>query len=77
MTVTQVDIDDAVLAAAMRLMGTTTKKDTVNGALREYVQRLERLRAAEDLAERGARGEFDEAAAAHAAARRALRGAAE
>jgi Arc/MetJ family transcription regulator len=73
MTVTQVDIDDSILAAAMRLMGTTTKKDTVNGALREYVQRLERLKAAERLAERGARGEFDEAAAAHAAARQALR----
>ncbi|NMO32471.1 type II toxin-antitoxin system VapB family antitoxin [Streptomyces sp. GMY01] len=76
MSVTQIDLDDAALAAAMRLMGTTTKKDTVNTALREYVRRTERLRAAEALAERGARGEFDEAAEAHAAVRRARRAAA-
>ncbi len=57
MTVTQIDLDDETLAAAMRLMGVTTKKETVNRALREYVQRVERLRAAEALAERGARGE--------------------
>ncbi|MFF9410083.1 type II toxin-antitoxin system VapB family antitoxin [Streptomyces anandii] len=75
MTVTQIDLDDETLAAAMRLMGVTTKKETVNRALREYVQRVERLKAAEALAERGARGEFDQAAEAHAAAKRA-RGAA-
>lgn len=76
MTVTQIDLDDEALAAAMRLMGTTTKKETVNTALREYVQRVERLKAAEALAERGARGEFDDAAEAHAAAKRARRAAA-
>lgn len=70
MTVTQIDLDDETLAAAMRLMGTTTKKETVNTALREYVRRVERLRAAEALAERGGRGEFDAAAQAHAAAKR-------
>ncbi|WP_200797426.1 type II toxin-antitoxin system VapB family antitoxin [Streptoalloteichus hindustanus] len=36
------DIDDNLLAEAMRLMGTTTKKDTVNGALANYVARLRR-----------------------------------
>lgn len=71
MSITQIDLDDDALTAAMRLMGTTTKKETVNNALREYVARLERLQAAEQLAARGARGEFDEAAQAHAAARRA------
>jgi Arc/MetJ family transcription regulator len=76
MTVTQIDLDDETLAAAMRLMGATTKKETVNRALREYVQRVERIKAAEALAERGARGEFDEAAEAHAATRRARRAAA-
>ncbi|MGW4272312.1 type II toxin-antitoxin system VapB family antitoxin [Streptomyces seoulensis] len=76
MSVTQIDLDDAALAAAMRLMGTTTKKDTVNTALREYVRRIERLQAAEALAQRGARGEFDAAAETHAAARRARRAAA-
>ncbi|GAA1220025.1 hypothetical protein GCM10009665_07580 [Kitasatospora nipponensis] len=73
MTVTQIDIDDEALAAAMRLMGATTKKETVNTALREYAERITRLEAAEDLAARGARGEFDAAPAAHAAAKRARR----
>lgn len=76
-SVTQIDLDDDVLTAAMRLMGTTTKKDTVNNALREYVARIERLQAAERLAARGAAGEFDAAAAAHTAARLARRGQAE
>ncbi|GAA3017503.1 hypothetical protein GCM10020229_30870 [Kitasatospora albolonga] len=76
MSVTQIDIDDEALAAAMQLMGTTTKKDTVNTALREYTQRIRRLEAAERLAARGARGEFDEAATAHAAGKRARREAA-
>lgn len=73
MSVTQIDLDDDALTAAMRLMGTTTKKETVNNALREYVARIERLQAAERLAARGAAGEFDEAAA-YTAARDALRG---
>ncbi|MCX4747230.1 type II toxin-antitoxin system VapB family antitoxin [Kitasatospora sp. NBC_01287] len=71
MSVTQIDIDDEALATAMRLMGSSTKKETVNTALREYVQRIARLEAAEKLAARGADGEFDAAAAAHAAAKRA------
>ncbi|WP_035846580.1 type II toxin-antitoxin system VapB family antitoxin [Kitasatospora azatica] len=73
MSITQIDIDDEALATAMRLMGTTTKKETVNTALREYVERIRRLEAAERLAARGARGEFDAAAAAHSAAKRARR----
>ncbi|MGW0705173.1 type II toxin-antitoxin system VapB family antitoxin [Streptomyces sp. NPDC002643] len=75
MTVTQIDLDDEALAEAMRLMGATTKKDTVNTALRDYVARVKRLEAAEKLAARGARGEFDAAAAAHEAAKRARRAA--
>lgn len=74
MTVTQIDLDDQALTEAMRLMGSTTKKETVNAALREYVARVRRLEAAEELAARGARGEFDEAAEAHAAAKAALKG---
>ncbi|WP_351232028.1 type II toxin-antitoxin system VapB family antitoxin [Streptomyces sp. NPDC002133] len=77
MSVTQIDLDDDVLAAAMRLMGASTKKETVNTALREYVRRVERLQAAEALAARGARGEFDDAAAAHQAAKKARKTAAE
>ena len=71
MSVTQIDLDDEALAEAMRLMGSTTKKDTVNAALRDYVARIKRLEAAEKLAARGERGEFEAAAAAHDAAKRA------
>lgn len=71
MSVTQVDLDDEALAKAMRLMETTTKKDTVNTALREYVERMERLKAAEWLYEQGRRGVFDAAAEAHQAAKQA------
>lgn len=53
MAVTQVDLDDEALAEAMRLMGVSTKKETVNGALRDYVARIKRLEAAEKLAARG------------------------
>ncbi|MET7615624.1 type II toxin-antitoxin system VapB family antitoxin [Streptomyces sp. NPDC005408] len=75
MSVTQIDLDDEALAEAMRLMGVTTKKETVNTALRDYVARIRRLEAAEKLAERGERGEFEEAAAAYDAAKRARRAA--
>jgi Arc/MetJ family transcription regulator len=71
MSVTQVDVDDEALAEAMRLMGTSTKKDTINTALREYASRLRRLEAAEKLAARASRGEFDDAAEAHDAAKAA------
>lgn len=73
MTATQIDLDETALADAMRLMGAATKKETVNTALREYVRRTQRLQAAQRLAERGAQGEFDEAAAAHKAAKQAWR----
>ncbi|MFI7132897.1 type II toxin-antitoxin system VapB family antitoxin [Nonomuraea sp. NPDC050153] len=71
MSVTQIDIDDNALKEAMRMMGTTTKKETVNLALREYVARVKRIEALEKLATRAQRGEFDEASAARQAARAA------
>ncbi|MDP4500725.1 type II toxin-antitoxin system VapB family antitoxin [Nonomuraea turcica] len=71
MSVTQIDIDDDVLKEAMRMMGTTTKKETVNLALREYVARVRRIEASEKLAARAQRGEFDDASAARDAARAA------
>ncbi|WP_159767250.1 type II toxin-antitoxin system VapB family antitoxin [Streptomyces sp. HM190] len=73
MSVTQIDLDDEALAEAMRLMGATTKKETVNAALRDYVARIKRLEAAEKLAARGERGEFEQAAAAHEVEKRARR----
>ncbi len=72
-SVTQIDLDDEALAEAMRLMGATTKKETVNAALRDYVARIKRLEAAEKLAARGERGEFEQAAAAREAEKRARR----
>lgn len=45
MSATQIDIDDEALAEAMRLSGARTKKETVNLALREYVERQRRAEA--------------------------------
>jgi Arc/MetJ family transcription regulator len=59
MSVTNVDLDDEALAAAAAIFGTSTKRDTINTALREAVRRHNRRAAAERLAERGARGEFE------------------
>ncbi|WNZ11628.1 type II toxin-antitoxin system VapB family antitoxin [Streptomyces sp. 11x1] len=75
MSVTQIDLDDEALAEAMRLMGATTKKETVNAALRDYVARIKRLEAAEKLAARGARGEFEQASSARDAQKRVRRAA--
>ena len=71
MSVTQVDLDDEALAEAMRLLGTKTKKETVNTALREVVARLRRMEAFDNLLAMGMRGDFDQAAAAHTAAKKA------
>jgi Arc/MetJ family transcription regulator len=47
MSLTQVDIDDEALREAMRLSGASTKKETVNLALREYAARHRRIAALE------------------------------
>jgi len=60
MTKTPVEIDDEALAAAAQVLGTRTKKDTVNAALREVSQRLLRLRALEQLGAMADQGQFDE-----------------
>jgi Arc/MetJ family transcription regulator len=57
-----VDVDEDALAEAAGLLGTRTKKDTVNTALRETAQRLRRARALDRLAELGRSGAFDELA---------------
>lgn len=52
MTTTQINLDDASLAAAAEVLGTKTKVDTVNSALRavvrQYRQRQMLERAAQD-----------------------------
>ncbi|MCO8273273.1 type II toxin-antitoxin system VapB family antitoxin [Actinoplanes sp. TRM 88003] len=45
MGVTQIDLDDEALAEAMRLSGASSKKETVNLALREYAARHRRIAA--------------------------------
>lgn len=60
MTKVLIDIDDEALAKAAELLGTKTKKDTVNVALRETVQRLDRAYALARLREMGEAGVFDE-----------------
>ena len=42
---TIIDVDDVLLDAAQAELGTTTKKDTVNGALRYVAERSARARA--------------------------------
>jgi Arc/MetJ family transcription regulator len=57
--VTQIDIDDEALAEAMRLSGKSTKKDTVNLALREYAARHRRIAALEHYAAAAQRWDYD------------------
>ena len=47
MSVTSLNIDEAALAAVLRLSGLRTKRDAVNLALREYAERHERIAALE------------------------------
>jgi Arc/MetJ family transcription regulator len=60
MVKTPIEIDTEALAVAAEVLGTKTKKDTVNAALREVGQRLVRLRALARLGEMADRGDFDE-----------------
>ena len=60
MAKTLIDIDEEALAIAAEVLGTKTKTDTVNAALREVGQRPVRLRALTRLGEMADRGEFDE-----------------
>jgi len=52
-SVTPIDLDEDALTRAMSELGTTTKKDTVNQALREVAERRHRLRAFEQLMHSG------------------------
>jgi Arc/MetJ family transcription regulator len=70
---TNIEIDDDALAEAMRLFGTTTKKETVNKALTEAVARLKRLEALEKMVARVERGELDPSIHAYEARKDAQR----
>jgi Arc/MetJ family transcription regulator len=51
MSTTQIDLDQDLLTRAAGILGTTTKKDTVNEALRRVVQGELRRRHVDELAE--------------------------
>jgi Arc/MetJ family transcription regulator len=44
-SVTQIDVDDVALAEVMRIAGVHTKKEAVNLAMRDYVERFRRIDA--------------------------------
>ena len=54
MTRTLIDVDDRLLGRAQEILGTGSKKDTVNAALREVVRRA----LAEEFLRLGAQGAF-------------------
>jgi Arc/MetJ family transcription regulator len=56
---TVIDLDDEALEAAAKELGTSTKRDTVNTALREIVARNRRLRALRELKDLAAEGALD------------------
>ncbi|GAA4684164.1 type II toxin-antitoxin system VapB family antitoxin [Phytohabitans rumicis] len=60
MTKVLIDVDDDALAEASALLGTKTKKDTINTALRETANQLRRAKALARLAELGEAGAFDQ-----------------
>lgn len=57
MAKTLIDIDDNLLEAAREALGTTTKKDTVNAALREVLAARDRAAAVDELIAWGQRNE--------------------
>jgi Arc/MetJ family transcription regulator len=57
---TNIDIDDALLDAAMTATGLATKKATVEQALRSLVERHRRRNAIANLAGIGWEGDLDE-----------------
>jgi Arc/MetJ family transcription regulator len=61
MAKTVIDIDEEALALAAKVLGTKTKKDTVNTALQEIADQHRRIRALENWVRLGEEGAFDKA----------------
>ncbi|MCX5200197.1 type II toxin-antitoxin system VapB family antitoxin [Streptomyces sp. NBC_00237] len=59
MSRTVIDVDDTLLAAVAQALGTSTKKDTVNSALREVLETRRRALALTRLRASAAEGAFD------------------
>jgi Arc/MetJ family transcription regulator len=53
MTTTQINLDDSALAQAAEVLGTKSKVDTVNSALRAVVRRSQQLQILERAAQDG------------------------
>jgi Arc/MetJ family transcription regulator len=56
---TVIDLDDDLVASVARELGTTTKKDTVNAALREVLESRRRALALTRLRDAATDGAFD------------------
>ncbi|MFI2608605.1 type II toxin-antitoxin system VapB family antitoxin [Kitasatospora sp. NPDC018619] len=61
MAKTMIDLDEEALALAAEVLGTTTKKDTVNAALAEVGARRRRELALQELLRLAEDGAFDKA----------------
>ncbi|MER6420658.1 type II toxin-antitoxin system VapB family antitoxin [Streptomyces sp. NPDC001137] len=59
MSRTVIDLDDEALEEAAKELGTTTKRDTINTALREVTARYRRLRSLEEARDLVAEGALD------------------
>lgn len=57
---TNIDLDDALLSEAMALAGLSTKRATVEEALRRMVDQHRRRKALNDMAGLGWEGDLDE-----------------
>lgn len=66
MSVTQIDLDDEALAEVMRLAGVRTKKEAVNLALSDYVDRFRRVEALARSREQAKTWDYDGWTAARA-----------
>ena len=59
MSRTVIDLDDKLVAEVAKALGTTTKKETVNTALREVLENRRRALALTRLRAAAAEGAFD------------------
>jgi Arc/MetJ family transcription regulator len=57
---TNIDIDDELLSQAMKISGLSTKKATIEEALRSFVGKKQRVQALQELWGIGWEGDLDE-----------------
>jgi Arc/MetJ family transcription regulator len=58
-SVTQIDLDDDALAEVMRIAKVHTKKEAVNLAMRDYVERFRRVEALARSREHASKWDYD------------------